>query len=93
MRSKLEMYIDIMKFADKRTITELAALTNINNAPLGRMLDVLEQKRLIFKERSREFVRTDGEVVIGSLRDRYGLTDAGKLLLPHMIEVHSVLPC
>lgn len=93
MRSKLEMYIDIMDAADKRTITEIASIANINNAPLREMLDALEQKRLIVKERSREFVRDSGDVVLGSLRDRYELTDMGKLLLPHMKEVHSVLPC
>lgn len=93
MRSKLEMFIAIMESADKRTITEIAKIANINNAPLKVMLDILEQKRLIIKERSREFVRDNGEMVIGSLRDRYELTDAGKMLLPHMKEVHSILPC
>ncbi len=93
MRSKLEMFIDVMEATDKRTITEIAAISNINNAPLRVMLDILEQKRLISKERAREFIRGSGDVVIGSLRDRYELTDAGKMLLPHMKEVHSVLPC
>ena len=93
MRSKLEMFIAIMEAADKRTITEIAKIANINNAPLKVMLDILEHQRLIVKERSREFVRGNGEMVIGSLRDRYELTDAGRMLLPHMKEVHSILPC
>ena len=92
MRSKLEMFMVIMEAANKRTVTEIASSTNINNAPLREMLDILEQKRLISKERLREFIRGN-EVILGSLRDRYELTDAGKIILSHMREVHNAIPC
>ena len=79
-RGKMELVAAVMSAANDSTVTEIAAMTNVNGKLARTLCDTLERHNLIVKNRSREFVR-DREVFSGSLRDRYTLTDSGRTLL------------
>lgn len=89
-RDRLEMLAAIMRAADCRTVTEISDMTGINGKTLRNTIKALHQNALIFRDRNREFTR-NGEVVVGSLRDRYTLTESGKVLLAEISDITALL--
>lgn len=82
-RSKLEMYIDILKVLSHRgplKLTHIMYKANVNCSVLKQYLDFLTQQNLV-EERT-----------IGKKRTVYAVTQRGIAVLKHFRELKTVLP-
>jgi len=82
-RSKLEMYIDILKVLSHRgplKLTHIMYKANVNCSVLKQYLDFLIQQNLI-EERT-----------VGKKRIVYAITERGVTVLKHFRELKTVLP-
>jgi predicted transcriptional regulator len=82
-RSKLEMYIDILKVLSHRgplKLTHIMYKANVNCSVLKQYLDFLIQQNLV-EERT-----------IGKKRTVYAVTERGITVLKHFRELKTVLP-
>jgi len=82
-RSKLEMYIDILKVLSHRgplKLTHIMYKANVNCSVLKQYLDFLIQQNLV-EERT-----------IGKKRTVYAVTQRGISVLKHFRELKTVLP-
>ncbi|MBX5327431.1 MAG: winged helix-turn-helix domain-containing protein [Candidatus Bathyarchaeia archaeon] len=82
-RSKLEMYIDILKVLSHRgplKLTHIMYKANVNCSVLKQYLDFLIQQNLV-EERT-----------IGKKRTVYAITQRGITVLKHFRELKTVLP-
>lgn len=82
-RSKLEMYIDILKVLSHRgplKLTHIMYKANVNCSVLKQYLDFLIQQNLV-EERT-----------IGKKRTVYAVTQRGIAVLKHFRELKTVLP-
>lgn len=82
-RSKLEMYIDILKVLSHRgplKLTHIMYKANVNCSVLKQYLDFLIQQNLV-EERT-----------IGRKRTVYAVTQRGITVLKHFRELKTVLP-
>jgi predicted transcriptional regulator len=82
-RSKLEMYIDILKVLSHRgplKLTHIMYKANVNCSVLKQYLDFLIQQNLV-EERT-----------IGKKRTVYAVTQRGITVLKHFRELKTVLP-
>jgi predicted transcriptional regulator len=82
-RSKLEMYIDILKVLSHRgplKLTHIMYKANVNCSVLKQYLDFLIQQNLV-EERT-----------VGKKRTVYAVTERGVTVLKHFRELKTVLP-
>lgn len=82
-RSKLEMYIDILKVLSHRgplKLTHIMYKANVNCSVLKQYLDFLIQQNLV-EERT-----------VGKKRIVYAVTERGVTVLKHFRELKTVLP-
>lgn len=82
-RSKLEMYIDILKVLSHRgplKLTHIMYKANVNCSVLKQYLDFLIQQNLV-EERT-----------VGKKRTVYAVTQRGITVLKHFRELKTVLP-
>ena len=82
-RSKLEMYIDILKVLARRgplKLTHVMYKANVNCSVLKEFLDFLTQQNLV-EERS-----------VGKKRTVYAITDRGRSVLKYFRELKIILP-
>ena len=82
-RSKLEMYIDILKVLSHRgplKLTHIMYKANVNCSVLKQYLDFLIQQNLV-EERT-----------VGKKRTVYAVTQRGITVLQHFRELKTVLP-
>ena len=82
-RSKLEMYVDILKVLSRNgplKLTHIMYKANVNCSVLKEYLDFLLKQNLI-EERT-----------VGKQRTVYGLTDRGITVLKYFRELRGVLP-
>jgi len=82
-RSKLEMYVDILKVLSHRgplKLTHIMYKANVNCSVLKQYLDFLIQQTLV-EERT-----------IGKKRTVYAITQRGITVLKHFRELKTVLP-
>ena len=82
-RSKLEMYVDILKVLSHRgplKLTHIMYKANVNCSVLKQYLDFLIQQTLV-EERT-----------LGKKRTVYAITERGITVLKHFRELKTVLP-
>ena len=82
-RSKLEMYIDILKVLAQKgplKLTHIMYKANVNCSVLKEFLDFLTQQNLV-EERT-----------IGKKRTVYAVTDQGRRVLKYFRELKVILP-
>lgn len=82
-RSKLEMYIDILKVLARRgplKLTHVMYKANVNCSVLKEFLDFLTQQNLV-EERS-----------VGKKRTVYAITERGRSVLKYFRELKIILP-
>ncbi|HML02893.1 MAG TPA: winged helix-turn-helix domain-containing protein [Candidatus Bathyarchaeia archaeon] len=82
-RSKLEMYVDILKVLSHRgplKLTHIMYKANVNCSVLKQYLDFLIQQTLV-EERT-----------LGKKRTVYAITERGVTVLKHFRELKTVLP-
>jgi len=82
-RSKLEMYVDILKVLSHRgplKLTHIMYKANVNCSVLKQYLDFLIQQNLV-EERT-----------LGKKRTVYAVTERGIIVLKHFRELKTVLP-
>ena len=82
-RSKLEMYVDILKVLSHRgplKLTHIMYKANVNCSVLKQYLDFLIQQTLV-EERT-----------LGKKRTVYAITERGVIVLKHFRELKTVLP-
>ncbi len=82
-RSKLEMYIDILKVLARHgplKLTHIMYKANINCSVLKQYLDFLTEQNLV-EEKS-----------LGKKRIVYSITDRGRTVLKYFRELRTVLP-
>ena len=82
-RSKLEMYVDILKVLSHRgplKLTHIMYKANVNCSVLKQYLDFLIQQTLV-EERT-----------LGKKRTVYAITERGIIVLKHFRELKTVLP-
>jgi len=82
-RSKLEMYIDILKVLAQRgplKLTHIMYKANVNCSVLKEFLDFLTQQNLV------------EEKTIGKKRTVYAITPQGRRVLTYFRELRTVLP-
>ena len=82
-RSKLEMYIDILKVLAHRgplKLTHIMYKANVNCSVLKQYLDFLIEQNLV------------EEQTVGKKRIVYAITDRGRTVLKYFRELRSILP-
>jgi len=82
-RSKLEMYIDILKVLARHgqlKLTHIMYKANVNCSVLKQYLDFLIEQNLV-EEKS-----------VGKKRIVYAITERGRTVLKHFRELRTVLP-
>ena len=82
-RSKLEMYIDILKVLAQKgplKLTHIMYKANVNCSVLKQYLDFLITQNLV------------EEQTVGKKRIVYAITDKGRTVLKYFRELRSVLP-
>lgn len=92
-RGKIEFAKEILDACDNRFITEIVDLTRINSASVSAILNSLLTKKFIVRTRTRgEFARSNGTTDFRKdLRDRYLITDSGKMFLRDLNHVIKIL--
>ena len=82
-RSKLEMYVDILKVLSRHgplKLTHIMYKANVNCSVLKEYLDFLIRQNLV------------EEKIVGKKRTVYGLTERGITVLKYFRELRGVLP-
>lgn len=90
VRDKIELTKEILDDCDNRSLTEIVDRVRINSATAKKILGILLERKFIVLTRTREIVSSEG-IMMGDLRDRYLITDSGKMFLQDLNRVLEML--
>ena len=90
VRDKIELTKEVLDACDSRVLTDIVDRVRINSVSAKKILNILLKRKFIVLIRTREIVRSEG-IMMGDLRDRYLITDSGKMFLRDLNRVLEML--
>lgn len=90
VRNKIELTKEVLDACDSRVLTDIVDRVRINSVSAKKILSILMERKFIVLTRTREIARSEG-IIMGDLRDRYLITDSGKMFLRDLNHVLEML--
>jgi len=90
VRDKIELTKEVLDACDSRVLTDIVDRVRINSVSAKKILSILMERKFIVLTRTREIARSEG-IIMGDLRDRYLITDSGKMFLRDLNHVLEML--
>lgn len=92
IRDKIELTKEVLDACDSRSrvLTDIVGRVRINSSSAKKILNMLMKRKFIVLTRTREIVSSEG-IMMGDLRDRYLITDSGKMFLRDLNHVLEML--